>query len=133
MANMADITIKKYDGTTDIVFTAMSPSAGDATPSVWRSNSVSVAAGFRPMLSLSSRFNGPKTARRVDYSFVYPETAVNSTTGLTTVVNKVVISGSFALPENTPDTTKQEAVLQCLNLLKSALISGCLIAGYAPN
>lgn len=133
MANMADVTVKKFDGTTDIVYTALTPSAGDATPAAWRSNSVSVAAGFRPQMQISSKFNGQKTARRVDYIFVYPETAVDSTTGITSVINRVIGSGSFSLPENTPDTVKQEAVLQSINLLKSALISGSIISGYAPT
>jgi hypothetical protein len=50
MPALADITVKMADGTTNITYTGIVPSAGDKTPAVWRSNSVGGSIGQRPEL-----------------------------------------------------------------------------------
>lgn len=133
MANMADITVKKADGTTNITYTALSPSAGDSVPAVWRSETAGSAPGFKPVLKLWSKNNGPRTARRVEYTFSYPQTATDSTTGIVSVVNVPIGGGYFVLPNEVPDAVMAEFVEQGVNLLGSALIKTSIKAGFAPT
>jgi hypothetical protein len=133
MPSMANITVKKYDGTTDIVYTAMSPSSGDGVAAVWRSESAGSAAGFKPLVSLSSRWNGQKTARRMEISATFPQTATDSTTTITSVVSRFPLTFSIVIPSDMPDTTVQEAVAQLTNILVSSLVRSSLVTGYAPT
>jgi hypothetical protein len=133
MPTMANITVKKADGTTDITYTALSPSAGDGVPAAWRSESAGSAPGFKPLLSLWSKTNGNRTARRVEYDYSYPQTATDSTTTLTSVINKPIAKGYFVIPNEVPDTVLAEYVAQCTNLLASTLVKDSIKAGYAPT
>lgn len=47
MPNMANITVKKADGTTDVVYTALTPSAGDKTSARWSLTASSTKANLR--------------------------------------------------------------------------------------
>lgn len=133
MPQIADIVVKKYDGTTNITYTALTPSSGDGTPAVWRSESAGTQANLKPALSLSSRWNGPRTARRVDASFMYPQQYTDTTTGLVLVKNKVIMNLSAVVPAEVPDTVLQEAVAQATNLFASTLFRSSVQAGFAPT
>ena len=73
MAQISDITVKKADGTTDVVYVAATPSAGDKSPAVWTQNAFSGIQGFRPRFEVQTQDNGagnvrqmrPSTATRV--------------------------------------------------------------------
>jgi hypothetical protein len=130
---MANITVKKADGTTDIVYTALTPSAGDGNAAAWRSETAGTAPGFKPQLKLWSKSNGNGSARRVEYSYSYPQTATDTTTSLTSVVNKPVGGGYFVIPNEVPDATLAEFTAQLTNLLASALVRSSINAGYAPT
>jgi len=75
MPQIANITVKAANGTTDVVYTAMTPSSGDTTPAFWRAEGSGASASLRATFQLSSKWNGPKTARRVTGAFQYPQTA----------------------------------------------------------
>lgn len=124
MPQMADITIKKADGTTDVVYNAVSPSAGDSIPAIWRPNGVGASAYVRPVFTLASRFNGPRTARRVQINHNFP--IVTQVGGVDTVSDRCIFEGSFLVPERAPDTSVDEFVEQTVNLVKSALVEACL-------
>jgi hypothetical protein len=133
MPQMADITVKKADNSTDIVYVAQSPSAGDSQPAVWRATAAGAAPAFQPQLKLWTKNNGPKTARRVYFEYTYPQTATDSTTTLTTVVNKEIFSGSCILPNEVPSTISAEFAAQFGHLMSAALIISCNSSGFAPN
>jgi len=133
MPNMANITVKKADGTTDIVYTALTPSAGDNIPAVWRQEDVSKPAGGRTVASLLTKWNGPKTARRSDFSFTMPVTYVDSTTGLTKVAHRIPVSINAVVPQDVPDATVAEAIAQAGNLFVAALIRSSVSSGFAPT
>jgi hypothetical protein len=133
MPQMADITVKKADGVTNIVYSALTPSSGDKTAAQWRSETAGAAAALRPTFQLSSQWNGPRTARRVDFVYQYPFTVTDSTTTVTSVKARIPFSGTMTLPAEIPDTVVAEAVAQAGNLLVSTLIQSSLKAGYAPT
>lgn len=131
MSNQTNLTVKKYDGTTDIVFTALVPSSGDKTPAIWRCESVGSAAAHKPFLRMQAQPNGAGNARWVKTEFVYPVTATNTTTGVTSVIGKVSLNASAVLPLDVPDATIREAIAQSINLLKA--LSADVANGYAPT
>ena len=133
MPNMADITVKKADGTTNIVFSALTPSSGDKVPAQWRSETAGAAAGLRPTFDMVSQWNGPRTARRVSISGQYPATQTDTTTSATTVVSRIPFQATFTVPVNIPDTVVAEAVAQMTNLMASALVQSATKIGYAPT
>lgn len=132
MPSIANLTVKKNDGVTDVTFTAEVPSSGDKNPALWRNESVGTAISHRPTLSLSSRNNGTGTARRLDGSFTYP-TTVTGTDGRVTVADKAIIGITGVIPLGMPVADINEAVSQAMNLFVTTLVKDSFKAGYAPT
>lgn len=132
MPQMANITVKKNDGTTDVVYSQVVPSAGDKSPAIWKNNTVGTAASHRPELKLMSRDNGVGTARRVEGTFVYP-TLVTGTDGKVSVADRLPITLSAVVPKGMPDSDVNEAISQCVNLFASVLLKDSMKSGYAPT
>lgn len=132
MPQMANITVKKNDGTTDVLYTAVVPSAGDKTPAIWRNLTVGTAASHRPDLRIQSRDNGTNSARRVEGVFTYP-TLVTGSDGKVNVADKLVLNISAVVPKGMPDVDVNEAVSQSANLIASALLKDTMKSGYAPT
>jgi hypothetical protein len=136
MPSMASLTVKKFDGTTDIVFDAVSASGGDGSPAVWRQDTGAAAAlpvGLRSMFRMWSQWNGPKTARVVKLSFAFPYAVQDSTTTLYSSKDRVVGELSITVPQNLPSAQINEAVAQAFNLIDHALCHQSCQAGYAPT
>lgn len=133
MPAIADMLIKKNDGTTDITYTAICPSSGDGVPAVWRSNSVGSAMAHRPEIRLSSRdaANGAKRALRGTY--VYPQLSTNTTTGVTSVVERVMASFDVSIPKGMAQSDIDEAISQFGNLMVAGQIRNALKAGYSAT
>lgn len=132
MPVMTDLTVKKADETTNIVYTMKVASAGDRTPAIWKSTTVGTAPAHNPSLALTSRANANGLVRRVEFAYAYPQTAVASD-GSITVVNIAQISGSAAIPQGMPQLDLNEAVAQCFNCLATVLVKSSFKDGYAPT
>jgi hypothetical protein len=135
MPSMADITVKKNDGTTDIVYTGISPSAGNGVPAVWRSDSVGSTAGQRPELRLWANDLASKPGgRKMQTTYFYPYTVTDSTTSLVSRVDTFEFRGEWKIPAGViPDAITAEAVSQLANLLASALVKSCVKSGYSAT
>lgn len=131
MPQMANITVKKADGTTDIVYSAVMPSSGDKTPAVWRANAVSTIPKHRPVFSILTKDNGPRTARHVSGVFKFP--AVSTVGGVETQTATVPLSFEGTLPTTIDAAVVKEAVYQFGNLLVAALVRAQLEEGYAAT
>jgi hypothetical protein len=129
---MANITVKKNDGVTDVIYTAVVPSAGDKSPAIWKNQTVGTAAGHRPEFRMLSRDNGTTTARRVDVEFTYPSLVVGSD-GKTNIADRFVVNASFLVPKGMADADVNEGVSQVVNLMASVLSKDSLKAGYSPT
>jgi len=132
MPSMANITVKKNDGTTDVTYTAVVPSAGDKSPAVWRNNSMGSAPAHRTEFSIQSLWNGPRTARKVTGKFMYPVTAVG-TDGKTNIVDRGWLTFEGIVPQTMADADINELVSQSANLIGATLIKDSLKTGYAPT
>lgn len=132
MPTAANITVKKNDGTTDILWTLVQASGGESSPAVWRSNTIGTGPAQRPEIRLQSKWNGDQTARRLDISGTYPTLATGSD-GKINVVARCNITASAVVPMGMLDADINEACAQLTNLLSSTLFKDSLKAGYAPT
>lgn len=133
MPSMANIIVKKADGTTDITYTALTPSSGDKVPAQWRVESIGAVAGNRPTFMIQTRYSADKQARIVEGKVSYPETYTDSTTGIVSVRNRELFSFSSVTHLATADAIVAELAAQTANLLKSVLIQDVLKTGFAPT
>lgn len=133
MPSLGNITIKKADGTTDVLFTGISPSAGDKTPAIFRSNSVGSSVLARPELRVTTQNNGTNTARRVKIDFSYPQVTDNVVSGTRSVTGRANFSLTGIVPVSMDDEIVAEACTQVINLLASSLIRNVVLSGYAPT
>lgn len=132
MPSLANITVKKNDGSTDITYTGVAASAGDKSPALWRSNTVGDAAAQRPFLQATSEWNGPKDARRVRYTFQYPY-VVEGTDGRKRVAARVNADLTVTIPQEIDDDDINEAAAQFSNLIGATLTKDVLKSGFAPT
>ncbi|DAD51989.1 coat protein [ssRNA phage Gephyllon.4_13] len=132
MPTMAAITVKKNDGTTDIVWSNVQASGGESSPAVWRSNTVGTAPAQRPEIRMQSKWNGDQTARRLDISATYP-TLTTGSDGAVNVQARANLQASMVVPTGMLDADINEAASQFMNLLSSTLFKDSLKAGYAPT
>lgn len=114
---MADITIKKNDGTTDIVWNNAGPGGGDGVPAIWRPSSIGTSVAKRP----AARFwtLGSSQATRVcRFTTTFP--LVDSVSGL--IVGYITTSEEVKIPVIAADADVNEAVAQSGNLRDHSLI-----------
>lgn len=132
MAAASNISIKKADGTTVIVYSLLSASGGDRSPAVWRSTTAVGTAGQQPFCQMSSRSSGDGNVRRVDVLFVYPS-VYTDTSGNTQVRSKAVFQGSWALPLDATSADLAEMGAQMPFMMSSAQWMTAFQTGYAPT
>lgn len=133
MPNLANITVKKNDGVTDIVYTGQAPSGGDNVPAVWKATSVGTAQSHQPEFRLTAREAAKGAKRALRSTYQYPQIATNTTTGLTAVVDRLTADTNWNIPKNVPQAEINEFVSQYANLLVSQLVKDCAKSGYSAT
>lgn len=133
MPSGSDIVVKKNDGTTDITYTFVCPASGDNTPAVFQSQTVGTAAAHHPEFRITAKDGNQGARRNLRVTYQYPQIATDSTTNLTSVVERASASCDVLVPKTMNVTDVNEFVAQFANLLKSTLIQSCLKTGYAAS
>jgi hypothetical protein len=132
MPTAASITIKKNDGTTDLVYNVVTASGGDKSPAMFRADALSGTPGQKPLLAVSSQPNGTNTGRRVTLVYTYPQVYTDTTTSLTQVRTKANARVDIFVPLDMDAATANEFGAQLGNLMASALIKSVSQSGFAP-
>jgi len=131
MTTAADMTIKKADGSTDIVWTLMQPASGDGSAAIWRSSTVGSSPGTRPELRVISKAS-QGNVRHVNGTMTYPS-YVTDVNGVQKVQGVIFFNFHFSLPPEALDSDILQAVAQATNLLDhSQMVSACT-SGFAPT
>lgn len=133
MPSLANITVKKNDGTTDIVYTGQSPSSGDGVPAIWKATTVGTAPAHQPEFRLASRDASKGAKRALRSTFQYPQIATNSTTSLTSVVDRASADTNWNFPKGMSQADINEFVSQYANLQVATLVKDCVKAGYSAS
>lgn len=130
MPAMANITVLDRAGA-NVVYTAVSPSAGDRIHAVWRANALSPIIGLRPHFKVVTRDNGKQNGRIIQGDLVFPVTGLDGVNPI--VLAKVPLSFSGTLPTNVTATDVENAFVQFGNLIASALIRAVAAEGSSPT
>lgn len=133
MPAIADITVKKNDGTTDIVYVAQTPSSGDGVAAIWRASSVGSAPAHAPEFRLTSREADKSKKRALRATYSYPQIATNTTTSVTSVVQRAMADMDVSFVKDMSQADINEFCSQFTGLLKSPLVVACLKAGYSAT
>lgn len=133
MPNMAAVTVKKADNTTNVTYSVISASGGDQSPAIWRDNAFGGTLGQRPELRVKSQSNGTKTARRVQGTFTYPQLYTDTTTGLSKVATRANGSYDLSVPTDMSDAALAEFAAQFGNLMAAQLLRDCHASGYSAT
>lgn len=131
MPALANITVKKNDGTTDVVYTATQPATGDQ-PAVFFAPALGATLTTRPELRIAHRAALAGKMKKVTGTVMMPYSVVNTTTGLTSVENRVMFKCEGTMPQDTPSAIIDEGVAQAVNLFASALFKSSCKEGFAP-
>jgi hypothetical protein len=130
--NISNITVKKNDGTTDIVYTAATGMSGD-TPALWYAPALGATAATRPDFRAWSKRVGNSNRSVVKASFAMPYHTVNSTTGVTSVERKLFGKFEMTTDFDCPQTLIDEAVAQFTGLLASTHVRAQVKEGAAAT
>lgn len=136
MPSMANITVKKYDGSTDIVYDALTGAGSDGSPAMWRQDTGATATlpvAMRAVFWLKSLWNGPRTARKLTFHYARPYAVQDSVSQKWSTSDKVVVDGTATVPQGIPPADINEAIYQACNLLAASLVKQSMTAGFAPN
>lgn len=131
MPTLSNITVKKADGTTDVVYTALQPASGNL-PAIFRNNTVGATLAERPTLLIKAMDNGTKQSRRVRVDFSWPLVSTDSG-GRVVPAGRMAGEASVVIPQNQDAATIKEQAHQFANLIGSAIIKACFDEGYAPR
>jgi hypothetical protein len=133
MPAAADITIKKNDGTTNIVYNTVVASGGDKSPAIFRANSAPGYPGQRPEFRMTAQPNGDRTGRKMRVEYTYPTVYTDTTTSISNVLTRANVQTDVFVPANMPDADLLEFAAQFGNLMASALVKSCLSSGFAAS
>lgn len=129
MPAFGNMTVLKKDGTTNIVYTGVQAAQGEGSPAIWKSKTVGTAPAHQPEFRMSSRDADKGAKRALRSTFVYPQIATNTTTGVTSVVGMAMASADWTIPKGMAQTDIDEFAHQFANLLKAQVAA--VQEGYA--
>lgn len=133
MAAIGNLTVKKADGTTDIIYTALQGASGDGGKAIWRQEDLTLPQALRTLFVMTSKDNGNSTARKVHLEFLRPVAYTDSTTGLKKLALTNYASSDFLLNKDSMDADIAETVHQFTNLTVHADVRSAVKAGLTPN
>lgn len=133
MPNMANITVKKADGTSVVTLTALNPSGGDKSLALWRDQASSTLSGAQTELTCTSKEAAGGTQRIVSWKMRLRYAVTDSTTGRIIVVKEAPASATFTVDKGVPDNIHAELAVQFAHVIASALGVQVNTTGFAPT
>lgn len=132
MAQIANVVVKKTDGTTDVTFTALNGGGGTADrPACWINTASHGIKAYRHRFQMKAYLNGTKQARRVEITGEFPIVRVVS--GQDSMVGRIPVVLTVPVPEWATDAEINEAIDQSLNFFAAAHIRTHIKSGFTPT
>lgn len=132
MPTLSNITVKKYDNTTDATYVGVASASSDGVAAEYQLQTGFAIPATRPTLKIVTRTNGKNTARRVTASFKWPLSYTDAN-------GRLVMSGSvpgefsMVLPQDVDPVVIREAHQQFVKLLASTVLKDVMDTGTAPR
>lgn len=111
---IADLTVKKANGTTDVVYVASQPSSGDGTPAVWREPTAGTAYAHAHELRLTAKTEGKNRVLRETFFFNQVEDDI--TIGTKRVVYTAKKMTTYQVPVDMDGASVSEFFSQASNI-----------------
>lgn len=132
MPTIANIVIKKADGTTDVTYKAIQGAAGPNNPATFRNETVGTTVAQYPSLLVKASDNGARTARRIRVDFAWPTTSQDAG-GNVQVTGRMSGEASVLIPLNQAPAVIKEQAYQFAHLIASTMVKASFDEGYAPR
>lgn len=129
MPNMANIVVKKSDGSTSYTLAALSSSPGDGGFAQWEGEGS--ARITKPSFRVKTAWNGAKTARRLEASGDFPLSA--TVNGVETIVSRVPFRFEVTVPTNVTTSFANDAIAVIHNFIAAQLIRDSASTGFSPT
>lgn len=128
MPTFGNITIKKADGTTDVVYTGIARSGGDNNPTRYRSETVGTVPAQKPVFAIVCG-PGPNSSRKAVFNGKFPYYDIDGKERGSVILRnaEVIVSQGISTSEI------NEGVYQLLNLAASSAAKQTAAEGYAPT
>jgi len=127
------VTVKKADGTTDIVYTTITSASSDGSQWLLRAEAAGGPTGFRSTFSVSSKSNGLGTIRVVKFYGKMPHTYTDTNSGLVKTDGFADFSATFNVPASLPSSHLAELAAQFTELMATSYSKDAISTGYAPT
>lgn len=120
MTTIANVTVKKNDGVTDVTFTAQQGASGD-NPAQWFAPALGATGATRPEVRFITKRSASRPSQsRVIGTMMMPYAVVNTTTGVTSVEKRLIGRVEVPFDADIPSTVQDEFVSQLVNFCASA-------------
>lgn len=104
-------------------FTLLAPAAGDNSYANWRLKEGLISSVF-PRIAVSARANG--TARKANIKLRIPSSYTDAVTGLTKVGSAFDLNIDVTVPDDFPESLKNDAVAFTANMVNHVLIKAVI-------
>lgn len=120
MATLANIVVKKADGTTDVTYVAKRPASG-SEPAVFRNEAVGTSLSQQPEFRVRARdlIRKKEPLSLVTGSYKWMRAVTNPSTGQVDLFDGVTVTISVEASKKLDAAARKEAVHQALNLAGS--------------
>jgi len=125
MPQATDITINNGAATPVAkTFTLISPAAGDGSYANWRLKEGTISSVF-PRIAISARANG-NNARKANIKIQIPSSYTDAATGLTKVSSAFDFNADVTVPDDFPESLKNDAQAFVVNAVAHALVKAII-------
>jgi hypothetical protein len=131
MTQAADLTVKKANGSTDIVWSLKQPASGDGSNAVWRSDTVGDSPAVRPQLTVTSKA-ASSGVRHVNGTMSYPS-FVEDADGIQQVQGVSYFNYHFSIAPGMLDSDASELAAQAANIIATTQMKSVNGSGFAPT
>lgn len=127
---IANITVKAANGTTDVVYDALIGASANE-PAIWANKASSPFFSNRDTAKFRARENGNKTARWVEIDLLFPIRRIVDS--VETVVGVVPFRVSAQVPNWATDNEMGECIARSTKFLDNSTIKSYILSRYAPT
>lgn len=128
MPQATDLVINNGAGTPVAkTFTLLTPAAGDGGIAEWALKEGTISSVF-PKITAAARKTG-NASRKTQIKFKLPSSYTDSVTGLTRVGSGFEFDGSYSVPDDFPESLKNDAVAFTVNLIQQSLFKAMIRDG----
>lgn len=132
MPAISNITVKKYDGTTDVTYVPVASASSDGVPAEYQLQTGFPVPATRPTLRISTRSNTKKTSRRLVAAYKWPLFSPDAS-GRPVLNGSVNGEFSIVLPQDVDPLVIREAHQQFAKLIASLPMRDSMDTGMAPR